>query len=233
VSKKTSYVVAGESPGSKLARANELGVAVVDETALRELLEPGVLVGMSAAAVIGGSVEAEEEPALAVWAARRGGSVTPVGLDMVGTPDGPAVRGWPDDGEDAHTLLLLADPFSFPVNDFLRLCNEQAPGLTIVGGLASAAVGPGGNRLVCNRDVVDQGAVAVYIDDRVSVCTVVSQGCRPIGRPLVITKGQDNVIAEVGGQTPLDYLRTLLAEVTPTERNLMQKGLLLGVAMTE
>jgi small ligand-binding sensory domain FIST len=50
---------------------------------------------------------------------------------------------------------------------------------------------------------------------------------------MVVTKGQDNLIAELGGQTPLDYLRTLLAEVTPAERNLMQKGLLLGVAMTE
>lgn len=37
VSKSTDYVVAGESPGSKLDRANELGVNVIDETALREL----------------------------------------------------------------------------------------------------------------------------------------------------------------------------------------------------
>ncbi len=38
VSKKTSYVVAGESPGSKLARAESLGVPVIDENALDELL---------------------------------------------------------------------------------------------------------------------------------------------------------------------------------------------------
>ena len=38
VSKKTSYVVAGESPGSKLARAESLGVPVIDEDALDELL---------------------------------------------------------------------------------------------------------------------------------------------------------------------------------------------------
>lgn len=39
VSKKTSFVLCGENPGSKLAKANELGVPVVDETAFRAMLE--------------------------------------------------------------------------------------------------------------------------------------------------------------------------------------------------
>ncbi len=39
VSKKTSYVVAGDEAGSKLTRAKELGVAVIDEAALLEMLK--------------------------------------------------------------------------------------------------------------------------------------------------------------------------------------------------
>jgi DNA ligase (NAD+) len=40
VSKKTHYVVAGEEAGGKLDMARALGVVVIDEAALREMLQP-------------------------------------------------------------------------------------------------------------------------------------------------------------------------------------------------
>ena len=41
VSKKTSYVVVGDDPGSKLVKARSLGLATLDETAFRRLLDAG------------------------------------------------------------------------------------------------------------------------------------------------------------------------------------------------
>ena len=39
VSKRTSMVLAGEAAGSKLAKANELGIPVIDEAAFLKLLQ--------------------------------------------------------------------------------------------------------------------------------------------------------------------------------------------------
>ena len=44
VSKKTDYVLAGEAAGSKLTKASELGIRIISESDLLEMIENGVLI---------------------------------------------------------------------------------------------------------------------------------------------------------------------------------------------
>jgi small ligand-binding sensory domain FIST len=215
------------------ANAAGLGSLLVERTGAK------ALVGVLGESIIGGSREIEDRPALALWVGAwdESVSVDPFHLDLEETPDGPTLFGWPDalfETDPAKALLLcFGDPYTFPVVDlFLPRVNEDYPGLPVAGGMASSPTGAGAPALILNGEVKEQGAVGVLIRGA-KFRTVVSQGCRPVGRPLVVTKGEDNVIAELGGRTPLDYLRGLLEEVSPQEKELMQRGLLLGVAISE
>jgi small ligand-binding sensory domain FIST len=206
---------------------------------LHERLRTKAMVGVLGESVIGGSREIEDRPALALWlgAWEAGVRVDAFHLDMEETPDGATLMGWPDalfDADPATSLLLcFGDPYTFPVVDlFLPRVNEDYPGLALAGGMASSPVGAAAPALILNGEIMEGGAVGALIQGA-RFRTVVSQGCRPIGRPLVVTKAQDNVIAELGGQTPLEYLRGLIEEVSPQEKDLMQRGLLIGVAISE
>jgi small ligand-binding sensory domain FIST len=202
--------------------------------ALRNILEPRVLVGGTAVAVVGGSHEVEEEPALAVLAGRfEGATLTPVTLRVQETPDGAALTGWPTFDRPPGSLLLFADPFTFPVDAFLQRVNRDLPDLQIIGGLASAAGSPGGNRLALDDQVVDEGAVGVFVDGGIEVRTLVSQGCRPIGRPYVVTRADRNLIEELGGKPAIERLQELAAAASEEERELLQRGLHVGLVVDE
>lgn len=216
------------------ASAHHVGVFEDSVRALRSVLEPGVLIGATAASIIGGAEEVEDDPAISAFAARLGASnLTPVALRMEQTPDGVAVRGWPDGASTARTLVLLADPFTFAVDAFLSSLNDDLPHLRVIGGLASAADRPGGNRLVVDDTVVDEGAVGVLADAGIEIHTLVSQGCRPIGRPYVVTKADRNFIEELGGRPALERLQELAASATEAERELLQRGLHVGLVVDE
>jgi small ligand-binding sensory domain FIST len=226
----------GERPDLLVCFASPHHTGAFEDIAsgLAHLLEPEAFIGATAGAVAGTGREVEDQPALSVFAARFGGGLAHAfTLQSIETADGVAIVGWPDDVPDHGTLLLLADPFSFPVNDFLRLCNDQVPGLTIVGGMASAAAGPGGNRLTCDGGVFTEGAVAVLLDDDVAVRAIVSQGCRPIGQPFTVTKAERNLVTELAGQRAITRLQEVAAALPDEEQGLLQQGVHVGLVVDE
>ena len=182
----------------------------------------------------GGAVEVEDGPGLSVFAARFGaGRVSGVALDAIETDDGVEISGWPDSLPARGTLLMLADPYSFPVADFLDLCNSEVPELTVIGGCASSATRPGGNRILFDDRIMTSGAVAVMCSDDVPVRAVVSQGCRPIGKPLTITRGERNFVHELAGRPAMARLQEIVNSATDDDRELMREGLHLGLVVDE
>ena len=130
-------------------------------------------------------------------------------------------------------LLLLADPFSFRVEELLKRFNQQVPGLRVVGGMASGSQVPRANQLVLDGKAFPDGAVAMFLDGGIKVGTVVSQGCRPIGRTMIVTRAENNVIRELGRRPALDALREMFQELSAEDQRRIQDGLHIGRVINE
>lgn len=207
--------------------------------AVRTLLRPEVLIGAAAASVVGGDREVEEEPAVVLWAGRLGAPVTPLRLEAISGPDGWAFPGLPAGtmaepaGRGDRHVILVADPFSFPSDAFVEMAAARLPSWRVIGGLASAAGRPGGNRLVLDGEVHTDGAVGVLLPPGAGAATVVSQGCRPVGEPMVVTRAQHNVVFELAGKPALERLAEVVNGLSIEERDLARRGLHVGWVIDE
>ena len=210
--------------------------------AISRMIRPRVLVGTTAVAVLGGTREVEDSPAVGLWAGRLAARPRPLRLQATRTPSGVALQGLSASTfEPGDALLLLADPFSLPVEAIIdALAALEVPGpdqgtlaVPVVGGLASAANTPGGNRLVLDDEVMSAGGVGVVLPGGVATTTVVSQGCRPIGDPMIVTRAEGNLVIEIAGRPALDRLDDLVRAADAEERSLLASGLQIGIAIDE
>jgi small ligand-binding sensory domain FIST len=197
------------------------------------------LIGCVGEAIIGNEREIEQRPALSLWLGRwaRPIELEPFELSLEETGEGPSLLGWPDGllGADPATaaVLLLGDPLTFPIDAFVNQMNEDHRGVRVLGGMASGFRGPGHCRLLCGGKALDGGAVGVLLQGPVGLRSIVSQGCRPTGPTMVVTRGQQNLIQELGGRPVLERLRELWDELSPQEQDLFQQGLHVGVVINE
>jgi len=161
----------------------------------------------------------------------------PFHLVLEHTPDGPSLLGWPDSliGADFKNsaMLLVGDPFTFPVDILLKQTNDAYGGLRVMGGMASGIRGPGQCRMILGEQIFSDGAVGILLQGTPPLRSIVSQGCRPIGRHMIITGGHDNLITELGGRPPLAQLQEIFQQLNPRDQQLFQQGLHVGVVMNE
>ena len=234
---------AREARGGALGRAEvdlafiflspaHLGEAEAAAEAVREELAPRHLLGCVAEGVVARVRELEEGPAVAVWAgALPGAEIECFHAAAVQTDEGVAVAGFPE-LDDPGLVALLVDPFTFPAGPFLTRLNETHERIPLVGGLAVGGQQPGAQALILEDAVHAEGAVGAVVSG-LSVLTVVSQGCRPIGREAVITRCEGNVVYELAGRPALERLRGEVAALSSEEQALAARGLLVGLVIDE
>jgi small ligand-binding sensory domain FIST len=204
-----------------------------------QVLQARALIGCVGDGIICGEHELEQQPAVCVWAGKWNNaiSITPYHIDLEKTTDGPTLLGWPDELTDVEparsAMLTLGEPRTFPSDGFVQQMNEDYPGVRVLGGMASGAWDPGECRLFLNERIIHSGAVGVVLEGDFGLRTVVSQGCRPIGKHMVITRGHENVIQDLGGKPALVQLQQLWQELTPEERTLVEQGWHVGLVINE
>jgi small ligand-binding sensory domain FIST len=130
-------------------------------------------------------------------------------------------------------FILLSDPNSSRVNDLLQGLDFAYPGSVSVGGLASGSQMGGRIGLFCNDRLYREGTVGVALSGNIILETIVAQGCRPIGKPYRVSKGERNILLELEEQPPLEVLRDLIQSLSESDRQLAQHSLFVGVARDE
>lgn len=211
-------------------------VEIIAQTML-EQTEPRRLLGCTADNLIAGGRELAGQPAISIWLASwPDAAVDSFHLVPSGSPESPEFEGWPEpmpSPSENPAFLLLADPFTVPVDALLDRLNTTYPGCPAFGGLASGGWTPGMNRLIVDDVIYDRGVAGLSVTGGLKVETIVSQGVRPIGKPFVITRSDRNLLMELGGQPALKQLQELFESLSPEDQTLVQSALHVGQVINE
>jgi small ligand-binding sensory domain FIST len=200
---------------------------------LQRALTPACRVGVSGGAVVSGDREIDRGPALVLLAGRLPGvEVKPFILEPsswgVAIDDPLEFARHTPSLEKAELVMLFGDPFSLDVERVLQAFNRHAPGVRVVGGMASAGTRPHANLLVLNDWAAHEGGVGVALAGDLRADVVVSQGCRPIGPPLAITRAEQNFILELDGMPALERAEQVLRALPESEHPHLEHGLYVG-----
>jgi small ligand-binding sensory domain FIST len=205
---------------------------------LAKRLAPLRTLGCNASGVIAGRKEVEMTPGLSILAMRLPGvRVQPFSFtqaELAKLEGGAALVAALDlYPNEKPKFLLLGDPMSADPERATALFNEGYPGAPLVGGMASGPVLQKAAWMLLGSQVLRQGFAGVALVGPVEIQTIVAQGCRPIGEPLIVTKAEGNVLHELGGRNPLEVLRETLSKCSPEDQRLARSALFAGLVMNE
>ena len=135
--------------------------------------------------------------------------------------------------EQVNGWLVFASPFHLNGEAWLRQWNTAYPGIPAVGGLASGDFSAEQSQVYFNGGVHEQGLVAVALCGDMTLETVVSQGCTPIGESWTITRADRNFILGIGNRPAYSVLMETFDGMSLEERKKSQNNLFVGLAIDE
>ena len=203
---------------------------------IQKRLDAPTLIGCTGGGVLGNHQEVERRSAFAMLTASLPGvSVTPFHVEQSSVEDlsgdyWQSRFDFADDDEPA--FILLPDPFTIDAQKLLDSLNAAYPQRPVIGGLASGSQSASSCALFLNGELV-HGAVGLGLKGNFTLRTVVSQGCRPIGDPQVITRCDNQVIYELGGRPALEVILALIETLSPADQRLARSALLMGRVIDE
>jgi small ligand-binding sensory domain FIST len=218
----------GRTPDLALVFASGTDAGAAGERALA-LTGARAALGCSAEGVLAGTIGVQGVSAISVFVASLPEArLRSFHLEVLPADGAAAVVGLPEGTQDDEAVLVLADPFSFPVDGFVR----QAADMPLVGALAYGAAGPGSTRLWVDGRTVGRGAVGVTLSG-VGARVAVAQGCRGVGPTMTVTAADGYVIRGLAGSPALDKVRQVVDDLALPDQALASGGVLLGVAARE
>ncbi len=197
-----------------------------------------LLAGCSSASLIAGDQEIEEKPGLALGlyylpeAALQPFRFTQAQLEQAGET-GYWQRESRIAPETINGWLVFADPFHLDSEAWLQSWNEAYAPRPVVGGLASGEPSEPSTQVYLNRDVFEDGGVAIAVGGKVRLASVISQGCTPIGETWTITRAERNFIHQIGNRPAYEILAETFNGLSPQEKKKAQGNLFIGLVMNE
>ncbi len=124
---------------------------------------------------------------------------------------------------DPNAWLIFADPYSLNSEKLLDYFNHVYPGVPIHGGLASGTLEKLKTYLFSNGRVLQSGGVCVAIGGDVTMASMVSQGCLPIGESYTVTSVEKNVLEGIANKQAYEVLNEVF-ECLPEELQSKSRG---------
>lgn len=135
--------------------------------------------------------------------------------------------------ETANAWMLFASPDSFENESWLSAWDFATGGRSTIGGFACNASDASQTYLYANGAVHAEGAVALSLSGAVTIESVLSQGCRPVGSTWTVTSAQDNVIHQIGNRPILEVLRDTLEGMSQKDQQLARGNIFIGLVLDE